>query len=426
MFIPSKKIVFLSLLPITIVGVYIYRFGVNIPFWDQWEVVSLLMRKHQGLLTLADLFAQHNEHRPFFPNLIWVTLSGFTHYNVNVELWVNFLIAIGLFLFFIKRAMKVWDRAQIQWPRLLIPLLSLLVFNLGQYESWLQGIQTIMFLGIASILGGLFLLADHARGHHFVFAILLGVVANFSMANGLLYWLIGLGVLLVTVPQESRIVKLTVWLVCGSVCMSLFLRGWTSERLDLDYIFTHIPQYILFILNFLGSPINALSKFAWIFGCIGLGLSALIAIHIIKTKKWKETAPYLGIILFILLSALSIAAGRVDLGMEQARVSRYQTMTVWYWASILTLLPLLKIRNIFNHLIHATIAIALMILMFTGYINGQLGIYQRTQPAYQQALTSQGNISDETLALIYPDPDAARPRLEFLCENKLSVCADLP
>lgn len=421
----TRKIIWLSPLPMLIVGIYIYRFGLNIPFWDQWEVVSFLMKKHQGLLTLSDLFAQHNEHRPFFPNLIWIGLSGFTHYNVKVELWVNLLIALGSFLFFIKQVVKTWVGSGTHWPSFLIPLFSLLVFNLGQYESWLQGVQTIMFLEMACVLLGIFLLAESPALLNFISAILLGVIATFSMANGLFYWPIGLGIIAVTAPHGSRITRLAVWLICSSICIGLFLYGWKSQRLDFDYILTHLMDYFLFILNFLGSPINALGKYAWIFGCLGLGLAVLVAGHVIKTKSWIQTAPYLGIILFVLLSSLSVAAGRLGFGLEQARVSRYQTISIWYWASLIALLPPVKIKDIYKNLFYLTVTLALTSLMYTGYLNGQLGIYQRTLPAYQ-ALIAGKPVSNEALLLIYPKLDIVRPRLEFLCENHLSVCADLP
>lgn len=63
----SKPLVLLSAVPIVMVATYIYRFGVNFPFYDQWGVVELLMEQSAGQLTLARLLSQTNEHRPLFP-----------------------------------------------------------------------------------------------------------------------------------------------------------------------------------------------------------------------------------------------------------------------------------------------------------------------------------------------------------------------
>jgi hypothetical protein len=415
----------LTCLPIIYIAIYIWRFGVNIPFFDQWGVVLSLMKKEQGQLTITELFRQHNEHRPFFPRLIWLTLAAFTNYNVNVQLWVNLLIALGTFLFFIRQAMHTWNQAGVEPSPVLIPLFSLLVFNLGQYESWLQGIQTIMFLGMACVVIGLFVLADHSRNSNFVAAILLGVVANFSMVNGLLYWPIGLAMLIISAPQKTRTIKLSIWLLCSAACTALFLAGWTSDGVNLRNGFFHLKDVFIFILNFLGAPINTLEPFAWKFGALGLGLFMFMTNHVIATRKWREAAPYLGIILFVLFSAVLVTLGRMDLGLIQSRVSRYQTMSIWLWASLLTFLPLLNVKRFYTNLLYVTISVALLNLMYTGYLNGQLGIYQRTLPAYQ-AITSGQYVGDDVLLLLHPRVDVVRPRLNFLCENRLSVCADVP
>jgi hypothetical protein len=421
----SIIIFLLTSLPILFIALYIWRFGVNIPFMDQWRVVSLFSKEKQGTLTLVDLFIQHNEHRPFFPRLIWLTLARFTRYNVNAELWVNFLIALGTFLFFIRRVVNTWNQAGVKWSLLLIPLFSLLVFNLGQYESWLQGIQTIMFLGMACVVIGLFLLSDHSRNSNFAAAILLGVVANFSMVNGLLYWPIGLAVLIASAPQKTRTLKVLAWLLCSAACMTLFLAGWTSDGIGLHDMFLHLKEAFIFVLNFLGAPVNTLEQFAWKFGALGLGLFMFIISHVIVTRSWREAAPYFGILLFVLFSALLVTIGRMDLGLIQSRVSRYQTISIWFWASLLTFLPLLKVNGFYKNLLYITISVALLNLMHTGYLNGQLGIYQRTLPAYQ-SLTSTQLVGDDALLLLHPQVDFVRLELDFLCENRLSVCAHLP
>ena len=156
----------------------------------------------------------------FLPRLLWLFLASWTHYNINVQLWLNFIIAIGTFVFFVNRTMNTWKQLDLTVSPFLVPLMALLYFNLGQYESWLQGIQTIMFLGMLSLIVGLFLLAHEQTGWtSFWFSVVLGVVAGYSMVNGLLYWPVGLIVLWVTAPRDQKILKSLVWLVCSLLAL---------------------------------------------------------------------------------------------------------------------------------------------------------------------------------------------------------------
>lgn len=201
--IPERiKVGLLIGLPILIVAVYIWLFGVNFPLFDQWENIPLLMKVEQGQLSLQDLFSQHNEHRPFFPRTIWLSLAAWTHYNIRAELWVNFVIMLVTFLFFLFQTTRFWRKMMVTTPIWLLPLLSLLVFNLGQRESWLQGFQTIMFLGMACVVIGIFLLAESRSWVKFIVAILLGWIANFSMVNSIFYWFVGVFLLIFTLQKK--------------------------------------------------------------------------------------------------------------------------------------------------------------------------------------------------------------------------------
>jgi hypothetical protein len=422
--IPAKKAIVLSAMPIAIVSIYIFLFGLNVPFLDQWEVVRLLEKLHQGVLSLSDLTSQHNEHRPLFPRLIWISLAGFTHYNINAQLWVNLLIAVGTFLFFVHRSVKTWKQLGISTSPLLIPLMSLLVFNLGQRESWLQGIQTIMFLGIACAIIGLFLLAEDSSRVTFWCAIALGVIANYSMANGLLYWPVGFIVLSLTAPKNSRILKSFLWITCGSVCTVLFLTNWQSSgNLNVAYVIAHPLEWSIWTLNFLGSPLMTLWHVAWIFGLASVGLYALIVGHLIRAKQWKPLIPYFATASFILLTAFSISLGRMEMGMPQAVVPRYLTMSVWYWMSLLTVFPVLGMNVLYRRVLYSSLAVSLVLLTILGGWRGYVSIYQRILPAYQTIKSGQ-SISDAVLARISSDPAAMHPALEFLRENKLSVYAE--
>jgi hypothetical protein len=423
---PVKKVIFLSFLPITIVGVYIFLFGLNIPFLDQWEVVGLLEKKQQGLLSLSNLFAQQNESRPLFPRLIWIALSEFTQYNINAQLWVNLFLAIGTFVFFVSRSVRTWGKCGVRAPSFLIPLMSLLVFNLGQRESWLQGIQTIMFLAMACVIVGLFLLAEDSDWVHFWGAVLLGGIVTFSTANGLLYWPVGFIVLWVTTSSGSRISRSLLWAASSFICIGLFFTNWTAGgQINLTYILTHPFEWLIWILDFLGAPLMTLWYVAWIFGLLSVGLYILGIRQVFRTSQWKVFVPYFAVSLFILLTGFLISLGRMEVGMRQAVVPRYLTMSVWYWTSLLTLLPVLGMKIQYQRLLYSLLAVSLICLTIGGGWRGHVSLYQRILPAYEAAKSGQA-LSDEVLARISSDTRVARSRLDFLCKNRLSVCAERP
>ena len=418
----TKKALLLSLIPIIIVGVYLFRFGVNVPFWDQWEVVPLLMKKYAGALSASDLFAQHNEHRPFFPRLIWITLAGFTHYNVNVELWANFVIALGTFCFFVNRAIKTWNKMGMSTSPLLIPLMSLLVFNLGQRDSWLQGYQLVMYLGVAGVVIGLFLLAEDSSRGGFFAAVILGIVTTYSMADGLIYWFVGLAVLAITASNKWKVLKFLLWIVVGTLSIGLFLHGWAPwTPVDPTYPISHPIESYFWILNFLGAPVMTLWPLAWIFGTTSIGLYLLVAESIEGTNQWRQLIPYFAIALYILLASFSICVGRMTMGVEQSSAPRYLTLSVWYWMSLLALLPQVQMKQIYKRVLYGILTTSLVVLTIYGGWRGYANFYQRMLPAYV-AVHSGQTVSDSVLARIFPYPDMARPWLQFLCDHKLSAC----
>jgi hypothetical protein len=66
--------------PPQLIGLLIFRDGIDVPFWDQWDGTAPLFEKMAaGTLGFADFFSQHNEHRTLFPRLISFELGRLTH-----------------------------------------------------------------------------------------------------------------------------------------------------------------------------------------------------------------------------------------------------------------------------------------------------------------------------------------------------------
>ena len=84
----------LALLPPAFLAWFIYRFGVDVPFADQWDFVPLLDQLYSGRLTFEALISQHNEHRFLFPKMIMLALAYWSDWNVLWEMGVNYLICL--------------------------------------------------------------------------------------------------------------------------------------------------------------------------------------------------------------------------------------------------------------------------------------------------------------------------------------------
>lgn len=66
----------------------IYKYGVNVPYWDEWAIVVDLPRK----FSWQWLFKFHNEHRTFFSRLIAWFLYHINGWNIKTNLIINFAV----------------------------------------------------------------------------------------------------------------------------------------------------------------------------------------------------------------------------------------------------------------------------------------------------------------------------------------------
>src|SRR3954469_12330383 len=69
---------------------------VDVPFADQWTLVSVLDHFYAGTLSFHDLWSQHNEHRLLFPRLIMLGLAIASGWNTHYEMLTNILLATAI------------------------------------------------------------------------------------------------------------------------------------------------------------------------------------------------------------------------------------------------------------------------------------------------------------------------------------------
>ena len=163
----------------------IHSFGVNVPLGDQLTDVNIIGDSYSGHLSFAELWAQHNENRIFFPHLIVLLLSRTTHFNIVFEEYVSavlLVIAIGLLVLTHRQnAGRIW------WV-FYCPV-AILMLSFVQYQNSLWGFQLAWYLVLFAFTIVLFLL-DQPRLTPLLLALSItsGIVASFSSLQGLIVW----------------------------------------------------------------------------------------------------------------------------------------------------------------------------------------------------------------------------------------------
>src|SRR5689334_12750341 len=83
----------LIITPAILVFLFITSKVTNVPCWDEWVLTPLIAKAANANLNFSDLWALHNEHRVFFPQLFLVTLARIAGWNVFYEVFLSLLLA---------------------------------------------------------------------------------------------------------------------------------------------------------------------------------------------------------------------------------------------------------------------------------------------------------------------------------------------
>lgn len=181
----------------------IERCGTDLPYWDQWDAESkdLFLPYFQHHLGFLDLFKAQNEHRIFFTrvlNLALLLAGG--QWDMRVQCVVNAAIhgTFAIAVFLVGRHLLA--------PRWQAALFAACALVFGLPISWfniLNGFQSQFYFLLWLSMGTIALLCFARTGSGLWWAgLVLGVLANFSMASGLLAAAAVAGVLLLRVLRR--------------------------------------------------------------------------------------------------------------------------------------------------------------------------------------------------------------------------------
>ncbi len=352
----------LALLPACFLGAFICKYWVDLPHWDQWEYVSFFKKLSVGTLTPGDLFAQQNEYRQFFPNLIFVGLGWLTKWDVRYELVVSFLLAC-LVSFNVHRLGDVTiggPRAR----RLFIWFLAnLLIFSPVQRENWLLGMQLVYFLPVACVTTGLVIAYSKLSAPSKLLSCMcLATISTFSSANGIVCWLVLFPLLyLLAGPngeggRSNRKLLILFWSSGFLANAALYLNGYHKppHHPNLAASLSHPWEALTHFCSLLGHPLALRSLVPFrgspsthaliVSATTGFAMAVLFAFLTFSirrdTRLTYRVAGWLSLGAYSLSTALLVTFGRAGFGLRQSSEFRYTTFTLYLPVALLYLLPI--------------------------------------------------------------------------------------
>lgn len=433
----KQLIIFLLILcilaPIIFNLYYLLTFGVDVPFWDQWETAIILKARHNNENWVPILFGQQNEHRFLCPRIIFQILAQLTAWNIKAEMVVSWLICL-LNLWLLWLLLKQTN-SKIEW--LLLPI-SCFVFSIGQWENILWGWQISTYLVVTGILGTIYFLTKITHSNRYIFlSILLGLLASFSHNTGLLLW--PLGALQIWLNKDDMPVKkkpLLIWALTG-ICVFILYYFNYRPYLSLKTPFYNPLAFLQFMFAVLGGGIGAgkltISTSAGIFIFIIFILSFFLLKKIDKTYI-HQYMPWFILGLFSIISSVAITMGRAEFGIEQSIASRYITLSsLLIISTIVLFVNVIKAtKNILltkeERFLVPIVSIIFFIAIIIGFLTTSLWgwrcaknvyLFRKKAAVYLQQFEF---APDNVLKIfLHPNPNLVREWASFLKAKRLNV-----
>jgi hypothetical protein len=408
----------LILTPPLLIGLLIFKYGVDSPVVDEWDGTGPLFEKMaDGSLGFGDFFAQHNEHRIFFPRLIFFALGRLTHWNIRAELWVIWFLAL-LCLF------NIWQIARRRYWNSAFWLLlgaSVLLFSPLGLANFLWGFQVGFLLPLACVTASIWTAAYVRQPFNFVSAILLCTICTFSIASGFTSWLLTTPLLLLAAARSNSnsLGKWwVIWISLFSLELLLYFRGYEKPAHHPSLLFfswhpiTAIEHILLFLGNLFSHGVPS-PRVGIAAGALLL-LLFLIAGYYIWSKRsdhnlLEDALPWLMVAMVTITSAVLITLGRAGFGANQARVSRYAPFAAMLPIALIALIPMVythwapSTSTRIRRLVKASLTALLVVFSFltcAGFLAGlPLWAINRQWRAYGKTLVLFINVVPETDAL---------------------------
>ena len=309
--------------PVAVYIWFLHHYSLNVVFADQWSDVNLIAASYHGHLTLAALWAQHNENRILFPNLMMLAMSRLDAFNVSAEEYLS-----AVFLFTAVALIIAAHKRRTPAPWIAYCPVVILMLSVVQAENILWGFQMAWYLVLVALAGVLYVLDRPTLPVvSLVGAMILAVVGSYSSLQGLFIWIAGL---LLLFYRRRPAPLMGAWVAAGVLTTVLYLYKFNTNAVASYLTANHFPLstsirfYLESLGDVLGVPLRSYGVGADLVtavGCVILAV-ALFSLWSGGRRRDPQSAAPVGMALtvFGLVFAFSTTYGR-GLGRAGGRFS---------------------------------------------------------------------------------------------------------
>ncbi len=291
--------------------------------------MSLLLDHFEHTLTLGQLWAQHNENRMLFPQVINLLLGIASHENSKAIIFFDVLLQLASFGLIALGLSKI-ARGKSYWLNLAI--ISPLVLSLGFFEDITWAFQSAWYL-IYLCVALCFVSLSFPESKTWTALSLASVaIASFSSFQGLL-----LGpslVLIFFLAGKKRLTR--IYSIASALLSIIYFWGLNISKTGGSGIsFSHPLKMAAYALVLVGSIFASpqTTRYGYpLLGLLGLALVmaglAALALALRFVRKDSRILPGLLLIVYSLATSAAITVGRWKFGPIQAISSRYILYTL--------------------------------------------------------------------------------------------------
>lgn len=318
-------LVVLSLVPVAYVALTVGPSIRDIVYWDEFDTtLDLLLALDSGLDVhgfIQRIFAVNNEHRMITSRLLfafsWWT-TGTVDFRVVGIIGNLFLLALCLMLVVAAGSTERRVRLGV--------VLGALMFQLEHYESFLWSGSSIDHFQVVMLAVGAIVGLSRGTRSSFVLAVVLGVLATYTLAQGLVIWPTGALMLW----RAQRRGAFWIWLGAATLTGLAYFQGFELNSGHQIASQAGIGHVLLYWLSLLGAPLALgylpVAPYAGVLllaGLVWLGLRGL----------WRHEPVLLPVALYCVGALGLIAIGRAEVAGGQL-YSRYMVLSALAWVTL--------------------------------------------------------------------------------------------